>query len=274
MQIRNIIFSILAALALMSCSTAYDKIMKSTDVDLKYKAAHDYFNKGKYRKAADVFDHLNLLVQGLPQEDTVSFYHGLCNFKYGDYPTAETILAKFIEVYPRSAFHTEAQYLRIKCLYDDTYRYELDQTPTRKAMAVISEFMYENPQSEYYSVCKDMMADLMERLERKSFESAKLYYTMEDYKAARYALKNVLKENAENQYREDVLYYTAMASYKYALNSIEQKQKERYLDFIDDYYNFISEYPESEYRKELEQLFAKVEHYTVKESTDKTEENR
>jgi outer membrane protein assembly factor BamD len=272
MHKSKVILLALVAFLQMSCVSTYEKILRSSDVDVKYKAAHKYFNDGKFKKAADLFDHLNLLVQGLPQEDTVAFYHGLSNFKYGDYSTAETILAKFIEVYPRSPFFVEAQYLRIKCLYDDTYRYELDQTPTRKAMSIISEFMYSNPQSEYYPVCKDMMADLMERLERKSFESAKLYYTMEDYKAARHALKNVLKDNADNQYRESVLYYTALASYKYAYNSIEEKQKERFLDFIDDYYNFISEYPESKYRKELDGLFGKVEHYAIKPESENKEE--
>jgi outer membrane protein assembly factor BamD len=273
MQLRKILAVVLLALVQVSCSSHYEKVMKSQDVDFKYKAAFEYFNQGKFKKAADVFDHLNLLVQGLPQEDTVSFYHGLCNFKYGDYETAEAALAKFIEVYPRSAFTIEAKYLRIKCLFDETLRYELDQTPTRKAMAVISEFMYENPESEYYPVCKGMMDELMERLERKSLESAKIYYTMEDYQAARYALKNVLKENADNRYREDVLYYTAMASYKYALNSVKDKQKERYLDFIDDYYNFISEYPDSKHKKELDELYAKVEHLAIKpKSTDKSKE--
>ena len=273
MQLRRILAVVLLALVQVSCSSQYEKVMKSQDVDFKYKAAFEYFNQGKFKKAADVFDHLNLLVQGLPQEDTVSFYHGLCNFKYGDYETAEAALAKFIEVYPRSAFTIEAKYLRIKCLFDETLRYELDQTPTRKAMAVISEFMYENPESEYYPVCKGMMDELMERLERKSLESAKIYYTMEDYQAARYALKNVLKENADNRYREDVLYYTAMASYKYAFNSVKDKQKERYLDFIDDYYNFISEYPDSKHKKELDELYAKVEHLAIKpKSTDKSKE--
>ena len=139
-------------------------------------------------------------------------------------------------------------------------------------MMVISEFMYENPQSEYYPVCKNMMDELMERLERKSFESAKLYYNMEDYLAARHSLKNVLKENADNRYREDVMYYTAMASYKYAYNSVAAKQKERFLDFIDDYFNFISEYPESKYRKEVDGLYEKVEHYAVKESVKQEEQ--
>lgn len=270
MQRKTIIFFTLISMIVASCVGYYDTVMRSNDVTFKYKAAHDYFLKGKYKKAADVFDNLNLLVQGMPQEDTVAFYHGLSNFRYGDFQAAETILAKFVEVYPRSVFAEEATFLRIKCLYEATYRYELDQTPTRKAMMVISEFMYDNPDSEYYPVCQKMMEEFMERLEKKSFESAKLYYKMEDYKSAHYALKNVLKENSENQYREEILYYTAMASYKYALNSIEERQKERYLNFIDDYYNFISEYPESKLRKELDGLFGKVEHYTTdkKENTE------
>ena len=145
--------------------------------------------------------------------------------------------------------------------YESTLRYELDQTPTRKAMVVISEFMYDNPGSDYYPKCQEIMADLVERLDKKSLESAKLYYKMEDYKAAHYALRNVLKDNADNQYREEVLYYTALASYHYALNSVREKQKDRFLSFIDDYLNFISEYPESDKCKELEGLYNRAQNY-------------
>lgn len=49
-----------------------------------------------------------------------------------------------------------------------------------------------------------------------------------------------------------------MSSYKYAYNSIPAKQKERYLIFIDDYFTFIGEYPESEHRAELDKLYEKV----------------
>ena len=81
---------------------------------------------------------------------------------------------------------------------------------------------------------------------------------MEDYKAARVALRNVLKDDADNQFREDILYYTAMSSYKYANLSVPAKQRERFLVFEDDYLNFIGEYPESKYRAELDRLHEKV----------------
>ena len=100
-----------------------------------------------------------------------------------------------------------------------------------------------------------MIKDLTDRLDRKAFENARLYYKMEDYLSARVALRNVLKDNAENGYREDILYYTAMSSYHYARMSVAAKQKERYLTFVDDYLNFIGEYGESKYRRELDAMY-------------------
>ena len=111
-----------------------------------------------------------------------------------------------------------------------------------------------------------MMDELNNRLELKAYKSAWLYYHMEDYLAAHYALKNVLKDNADNRYREDILYYTAMAAYKYALNSVPSKQRERYLVFVDDYFNIVSEFPESKYLKELEGLYNKAQKQLKKDN--------
>ena len=104
-----------------------------------------------------------------------------------------------------------------------------------------------------------MLVELNDRLDKKAYESAKLYYKMEDYLASRVAFRNVLKEDAENIYREDILYYIAMSSYKYAHQSVPAKQKERYLSFVDDYLNFIGEIPESHYRKELDSVYQKAQ---------------
>ena len=78
-------------------------------------------------------------------------------------------------------------------------------------------------------------------------------------KASRVAFKNILKDDPENIYREDILYYVAKSSYKYAQLSVETKQKERYLTFVDDYYNFIGELPESPYRKEMDVLYRRAQ---------------
>ena len=119
--------------------------------------------------------------------------------------------------------------------------------------------MRECPDTPHMQECKDVLVELNTRLDRKAYESAKLYYKMEDYLAARVALRNVLKDDAENVFREDILYHIAMASYKYASLSVPEKRRERYLTFIDDYYTFIEELPESHYRRELDNVYRRAQ---------------
>ena len=69
----------------------------------------------------------------------------------------------------------------------------------------------------------------------------------------------MLKEDADNVYREDIMYYTVMSAYKYAFNSVADRQRDRYVTFTDDYFTFVSEFPDSKYRKELDGLAAKVQ---------------
>lgn len=253
--LRPAAVAVVAVLSLQACKSQYDALLNSSDVDAKYEAAFDLFNHGKYNKAARLFENLAVQTSGTERDDTVQFYWGMSNYRYKDYYTAETNFAKFLTNFPRSPFSDEAAFLRIDCLYRSTLRSELDQKPTYSALTVISQYMVENPKSTHLATCKRMLQELNERLDKKAYDNAKLYYKMEDYRAARVAFKNILKDDAENIYREDILYYIAKSSYKYALLSVESKQKERYLTFVDDYYNFIGELPDSPYKKELDVLY-------------------
>jgi outer membrane protein assembly factor BamD len=255
----RILLVVLTVLSMWSCKSQYETLLNSNDTDAKYQAAFEYFNNKKYNKAATLFESLAILTDGTEMDDTVRYYWGLSNYKAKDYYTAETNFEQFVSAYPRSPFTPEARYLYLDCLYFQTLRYELDQTPTYRAINGISEYILDYPESEYLGKCREMLDELGERLDRKAYENAKLYYKMEDYRASRVAFRNVLKEDAENIYREDILYYIAMSSYKFAALSIQSKQRERYLTFIDDYFNFIGEIPDSHYRKELDLLYAKAQ---------------
>ncbi|MBR5141140.1 MAG: outer membrane protein assembly factor BamD [Bacteroidales bacterium] len=268
MRLRNIFLVIVAIVAFASCKSQYEILLNSNDADLKYEAAFDYFNNGKFSKAASLFESLSVLTNGTERDDTVRYYWGLSNYKFRDYYTAETNFDQFIQSYPRSPFTSEARYLRLDCLYRQTLRYELDQTPTYTAINAISEYIIEFPSTTHMQQCNDMLVELNERLDKKAYEAAKLYYRMEDYLAARIAFRNVLKEDADNIYREDILYYIAMSSYKYAHQSVQAKQKERYLSFVDDYLNFIGEIPESHYRKELDMVYNKAQKALGRQTVD------
>ena len=268
MRTKLLFVALGALLLLSSCKTQYDAILYGNDTDAKYKLAFQMFEAKKYAKAAEVFESLSVALRGTPQDDTVQFYWGLSNYRYGDYPTAASNLEQFIGVFPLSPFNEEARFLYLDCLYHGTYRYELDPTPTHMALEAMRVFQIENPRSKYHDDVAAMIDDLNGRLELKAYKGAWLYYHMEDYLAAHYALKNVLKENADNRYREEILYYTAMAAYKYALNSVPDKQRERYLVFVDDYFNLVSEYPDSKYTREVESLYNKVQKILKKDNNN------
>ena len=259
MKFRILMLAAAVAAVLSSCKSQYEMLLNSNDADLKYEAAFNYFNEGRYSKAGSLFESLSVLTNGTERDDTVRFYWGLSNYKFKDYYTAETNFANFLETYPRSPFASEARYLRLDCLYRSTLRWELDQNPTYKAMTEISEYMIEFPKTPHMQVCRDMLQELNDRLDKKAYGAAKLYYKMENYKSSRIAFRNVLKDDSENIYREDILYYIAMSSYKYAQMSVPEKQKERYLTFVDDYLNFIGELPQSHYRRELDNVYRKAQ---------------
>ena len=260
MRFGKILLAVTVAfLAAASCKSEYQLLLEGYDAEAKYAAAFDYFNQGKFSKAAQLFESLSVITSGTERDDTIQYYWGLSNYRFKDYFTAETNFKDFIEKFPRSSFAEEAGFLRIDCLYNSSLRYELDQSQSIQTISAIGEYLTNYPQTQHLEACRDILAELGERMDRKAYEGAKLYYKMEDYLAARVALKNVLKDDADNKYREEILYYAAKSSYKYAQMSVPEKQKERYLTFVDDYLNFVGEYDSSPYRREMDALYRRAQ---------------
>ena len=260
MKYFKILLAVSAVLwAAVSCKSEYQVLLEGYDEDAKYAAAFDYFNQGKFSKAAQLFESLSVTAGGTERDDTIQFYWGLSNYRYKDFYTAETNFKEFIEKFPRSPFAEEAGFLRIDCLYNSSLRYELDQSTSVQTISAIGEYLTNYPQTQHLDACRDILSELGERMDRKAYEGAKLYYKMEDYLASRIALKNVLKDDADNKFREEILYYAAKSSYKYAQLSVPEKQKERYLTFIDDYLNFVGEFESSVYRREMDVLYRRAQ---------------
>ena len=73
-----------------------------------------------------------------------------------------------------------------------------------------------------------------------------------------------MRENPDNRFREEIMYYIVAANYKYAANSVSYRQRERFLNVIDEYYNFVTEYPESKYGNELNGMFRRAQRVTLR----------
>src|SRR6056297_3117436 len=141
------------------------------------------------------------------------------------------------------------------CDYQLSPRPELDQSNTKKAITGFRLFIQRHPNNPKVSQANDIIIELRNKLAKKDYMSSKLYYDMEDYKAAIVAFKNCLQQYPNSKYREEVKYYLLKSRFIYASRSVKKKEEERFQETLDEYYTFLSEFPESEYMDDAKKIF-------------------
>jgi outer membrane protein assembly factor BamD len=137
-------------------------------------------------------------------------------------------------------------------------RPSLDQENTNLAKSAFQKFMYKHPNSQYVAECKRIIEELDKKLATKAYLNARLYYDLGYYKAAIIALRNCLNEYPNSPYREELMFMLLDAQFQLADNSIESKKKERFQNTLDEYYSFVSEFPQSKYSKQAEKIYLKT----------------
>jgi outer membrane assembly lipoprotein YfiO len=260
---KNCFYIGLLLIILSSCS-GYEKVLKSTDYNLKYRKAFEYYNKGDYARASGVFDQISTVFRGSSKSDSVSFFQAMSAYKQQDYITAQYYFSTFVQTYQYSPFAEEAEYLAAYCLYLDSPNPELDQENTTRGIEAFQAFMRKYPTSKHYDNSKEYTTELQDKLVEKSYLSAKLYYNMGGFmlKSAIVALKSSLEDYPNTRYREEMMWLILDSNFKIAENSIESKKKDRYQTTIDEYYSFISEFPQSKWKKEAQKIYERSEKMT------------
>lgn len=236
---------------LCSCSK-FQKIMKSTDLTEKYAAAEAYYLKGDYFRAQQLFDELVTYYRGTANAEKIYYYYSYCYYANNDYTSAAFYFKNFASTFPTSKYAREASYLAAYCSYLDSPDYTLDQTNTVAAIKELQTFINTYPKSDSVAKCNELIDDLRYKLELKEYEIAKLYYKLQEYKAAIYAFKNTLIDFPETKFKEDIMYNILKANYYYAQKSIPSKQSERYQSAIDAYDEMVIAFPESKLLKDAE----------------------
>jgi outer membrane protein assembly factor BamD len=245
---------IVSVLVIASCSQ-YEKVLKSTDYEFKYKKAFEYYNKGDYSKAVAVFEQIFVVFRGTLKGDSVLFFYAKSYYMDEDYIMAGHYFEEFSESYGRSPFVEEADYLSGYCNYLMSPRASLDQENSRVAIQLFRKFIYKHPESKYVVECKRLIEELNNKLAEKEYLGSKLYYDLGYYKAAIVSLRNCLSDYPDNKFREEVMYMILEANYKLAENSVPEKRKERFQNTLDEYYSFKGEFPSGKYIKEADKIY-------------------
>jgi outer membrane protein assembly factor BamD len=252
------IYIVLISLVFLSSCGQYEKLLKSSDFELKKTKAIEYFADGQYVRTTELLTQILPRYRATEEAEDMNWMN--CQAYYGmkDYYMAGSYFKSFIDQFPFGKHSEEANYMSALCDYNISAKPELDQSNTKNAIEGFNIFLTKFPNSPRVEESKKMIADLQDKLVDKSYLSAKLYYDMKQYKAAVVALNNSLKEYSNSKYREKMMYLKLNSLFRYAELSLANKQKERYQATLDDYYSFMEEFPTSTYAKDVNGIFQKT----------------
>ena len=262
----------LIILVLVSSCGEYEKLLKSTDYDLKKSKAKEYFDEGQFVKSSELFGQIMPRYRATEESEELNWMNAQSYYGMKDYLSAGGYFKAYMDQYAYGKYTEEATYMAAMCDYNLAPRAELDMDNTRAAVEGFNYFMNRYPNSSRAEECKRLLKDLEEKLVEKSYLSAKLYYDMKQYKAAVVALNNSLKEYADTKYREEMMYLKLNSLFLYAENSMSDKQKERYQATLDDYYSFMEEFPKSRYSRDIRRIYQATSRF-LKIDTSKIEAN-
>ena len=250
----GILIILIIGLLVSSCGE-YEKLLKSTDYELKKNKAKEYFEDGMYPRATELLSQILPRYRATEEAEELTWINAQCYYGMKDYLMAGSEFRNYADLYPYGSHAEEANFLAAMCDYYSSPRAELDQESTRNSVEGFDLFMKRFPGSPKVEEAGKYVKELEERLVEKSYVSARLYYDMKQYKSSIVALDNSLKEYPETKYREEMMYLKLSSLFLYAELSVPAKQTERYQSTLDDYYSFVEEFPKSSYSKDVSRIY-------------------
>ena len=258
----------LLVIVLMTSCGEYQSLLKSNDYNLVYKKAIEYYNKGDYQRAMNLLDGVRSVFVGQAKAQNIAYYRAFCCYNMKDYQIASDLFKQFIQTYPESSFAEECLYMMGFCDYKASPKPRLDQQVTEKAIREFQLYLSRYPYSMRKDKVNTYMDEMRDKLSYKDYLSARNYYLREKYKAAVISLENCLKDYPGSKYREEIMYMLFNSKYEMAVNSIEEKQYERFNAAKEEYYYFLEEYPESRYAKEMTRKYEIINEFLKKYDVD------
>ncbi|MFM7023810.1 MAG: outer membrane protein assembly factor BamD [Flavobacteriales bacterium] len=256
MIFKKFIFLSLLLFVFGACDS-YKKVQQSTSYDYKYEMAHKYYGKKQYDRSAELFRELLGAYRGTSKTEEVFYYMVYSDYYLDDYFGAAAEARRFLQSFPLSKYAEEMQYLIGLCYMNSSPSYQLDQEYTGRAIDEFQLLLEKYPKGAFAEKANQHVDELQYKLERKAYETTKLYYKIGEFHSSMVSGDNFCREFPDSKHTEDVHYMMVIASYNYADKSIEEKQIERFRQvpvYID---KFIKSHPKSEKIAELEKIRVK-----------------
>ncbi len=243
------------SLLLSACKGEFEKIRSSGDVNRIYTKALEYYEKEEYQKAQSFFELIISSYRGQKEAEEIYYKYAYTYYYLGQYILASYYFKNFSNTYGASSLREEADFMSAYSNYQLSPTFRLDQSESEKAIEGFQLFVNTYPNSSRVEECNRLIDEMRNKLERKAFESAKLYFDLREYQAAIQTFDNVLKDFPDTDNAEQIRYMIIRSAYQLAKNSFVDKQRERYEDATGRASEFQARFPDSRFRKEVNAIY-------------------
>lgn len=248
------IFLLLLTVVFGACRNK-NLIQPGDPINVAYDKSMALFEKEKYSEAAYGFEMVTRMGRGTNFAEDAQYYLGESYFKDKQYIIAASEYERFISYYPQDEKREEVEYKMALCYYEQSPRYRLDQSPTRRAIELFQLYNTKYPNSELVSESAARIDELRNKLARKNYEAGEFYLRTRSYKAATIYYDLVIDQYPESNWAEQSLLRQIETYIEYADNSINAKKAERYGLAIANYEKFLQLFPQSDKRADAESLY-------------------
>ena len=249
-------FAMCFCLAILSGCGDYQKIEKSSDVNLKLTKANEYYEKHDYSHANELYKSLLGVMKNTRNYEQLYFRYAYSYYYMKEYLEASYHFKNFVDYFPNSKDAEECEFMHGVCLYKYSPKYSLDQTNTIKAMEALQSFINTHPKSKYMAEANGYVASCDKKLEAKAQDAAQLYYNINQFKAASIAYRSVMHTYPESPEEDKYLYMIIKSLYSFAIASVPEKQEERLANTISAYQEMKDTFPKSRYLGDAEKYYA------------------
>ncbi len=257
MKFSRLLCAALLGAVLVSCSD-YQKMLKSTDFEMKWTKANEYYEKKQYARVIELLDELQAVHKGTERAERTLFMLADAYFNTKDYYSAESYFESYYKTYPKGAYAEESRFLFGKSAYLNSPDPRLSQDETYKAIGVLNVFLEYYPESTHLDEVNTMLDMLRDKLVYKQLLNSRLYFNLGNYmgynnfQSCIVTASNALMDYPVSKYREELAFLVLKSRYVLATQSVEELLLDRYRAAIDEYYSFINEFPKGKYKKEAD----------------------
>jgi len=251
---KYLIYFITISFFLVSCDH-YNKLLKSTNYEMKLSKAREYYDKENWTKASQLYEELIPVVKGTDKAEDVYFHYTWCEYYMNDHLLAQYHFKNFTRQFPNSKHAEECYFMNAMCFYYTSPFYQLDQSSTYNAIKEFQSFVDSYPSSIKMDSCNQTIDKLRYKIERKDYDIVKQYYKLQDYKATIVASKTFIKDYPASASNDEMFFIMINSYYLLAKNSIPSKKGERLQGAMENYVKFVDLYPNSLYISRAESIY-------------------